>query len=54
MVDIKATVSLGMFETGFWYSIEMLPIRLIKVMFQVENGIKIKSLLVMSLTSLPN
>ena len=54
MVDIKATMRLGMFETGFWYSIEMLPIRLIKPMFQVENGIKIKSLLVMSLTSLPN
>ena len=54
MVDIKATLRLGMFETGFWYSIEMLPIRLIKLMFQVENCIKIKSLLVMFPTSLPN
>ena len=53
-VDILATlpVQAGMFRTSFRNTIEMLPIRSIKLMFQVVRRIKIESLLVMCLTSL--
>ena len=53
-VDILATlpVQAGMFKTSFRNAIEMLPIRSIKLMFQVVRRIKIESPLVMCQTSL--